>query len=144
MHQDKVADQNIYSNKPSFSKYLKATSMVESEGSAISRRIEKLSNSVERHLKPLINNKSKKLAMMRNPTHIGVHERLHKQAIIKQKHLIMRDSLNNSFWNDNRFDISELETLCQPRVKGKSANPERIQGNKWAERLYQQGIIHMK
>ena len=118
--------------------------MVESESSAISRRIEKLSNSVERHLKPLINNKSKRLAIMRNPAHIGVHERLHKQALVKQKHVKMRDSINNSFWNENRFDISELETLCQPRIKGKSANPERTQGNNWAERLYQQGIIHMK
>ena len=66
--------------------------------------------SVEWSSKPSINEKSKRIANMKKTSNISVHDRLHQQALSKQK-IEKREAQNNSFSLENRFDISDLNPI---------------------------------
>ena len=80
---------------------------------------------------------------MKKTTNISVHDRLHQQALSKQK-IEKREAQNSSFSIENRFDISDLnpeeKKKRYKRRKGKSMNaPSRTSLN-YGIRLYQKGI----
>lgn len=134
---------NLIQSQTPYSNYLRYSNTITSGPSWTNKNKQNLWKSVECSSKPSINEKSKRIANMKKTTNISVHDRLHQQALSKQK-IEKREAQNNSFSIENRFDISELnpeeKRKRYKRRKGKSMNaPSRASLN-YGIRLYQKGI----
>jgi hypothetical protein len=134
--------KKLYESSTPYANYLNYSKSV--GGSATqNRHLKNLWNSMDYKNKPSINERSKKIANSKKTTNISVHERLHQQAVSKQK-IEKRDAQNNSFSIEKRFDISELHPTDSKkknkRKKGKSMHaPYRAVLN-YGTRLYQKGV----
>jgi len=93
--------------------------------------------------KPAINQKSKRIANSKKTSNISVHNRLHQQALSKQK-IEKREANDSSFSTEKRFDVSDLnptEKKSKGRHrKGKSMNSHHRIPLNYGTRLYQKGI----
>lgn len=109
------------------------------------RQLRNLWASTDYRSRPYINWKSKQIANSKKTTNISVHERLHQQALSKQK-IEKRDAQNNSFSIEQRFDVSDLNptstqtTKRLKRRKNKSMGVPTRSSLNYGMRLYQKGI----
>lgn len=94
--------------------------------------------------KPYISEKSKIIANSKKTTNASVHDRLHQEALSKQK-IKKRDRSNNSYSTEKRFNISDLNpTERKPRRKkkrkGRSMYSFYHDNLNHGHRLYRQGL----
>ena len=133
--------KNQYNNHIPYSNYLNYSKS--NESSKKRKRLQNLWSSIEYTNKPAINDKSKRIAQSKKTTNISVHERLHQQAISKQK-IEKRQAQNNSLSLENRFDISDLQSTELKKGRRKRNNKSMNVGNRaplnYGSRLYQKGI----
>ncbi|CAI2360937.1 unnamed protein product [Moneuplotes crassus] len=109
--------------------------------------IRKNQESEDLRAKPMINEKSKFIANSKKTTNQSVHQRLHQQALSKQK--IQKRSMNNcSFSTEKRFNVSELgkteaKKKRKKKRKGKSLCGLSSKTFDHSTKLYHQGLQRM-
>ena len=123
--------------------YLKRWNSNENDDKILSRSINNGSNSIEKLIKPFINEKSIKTANSKHIGDISVHERLHQQALSNQK-ITKRETFNHSFCIDEN-QINDLHSVCynKKKKKNKSVKSNWINMSNWVDRLYNQGLKKM-
>lgn len=115
----------LYNYQTPYANYLNYSQSIKSSIKQLNSK--NLWHSMEGDHRPWINEKSKKIANSKKTSNISVHNRLHQNALSKQK-IRQRQGQNHSFSIEKRFDINDLNQIesntnsKKKRRKNKSMN----------------------